>query len=209
MGGCSVEGCKNRFEKGKKHFYRFPRDFKRDIWARFTRKGKDFVPKESNVICEDHFEERFLIPKKKRLMLDKEAVPTIYWRLMKCGILIEKVMVPYDGNNYTGEEAARLDELAIQNEEDKVNKEESDATEKRIKFDELKIVCRFCAEISDIRIEFKSFESYNINIQQFMAHIELNNNLDDYLSNVVCEECFNQVVALESKSNYCWNLNSF
>lgn len=38
MGGCSVLGCKKRVKKGH-HFYRYPRDDKRKIWAEFTGRG--------------------------------------------------------------------------------------------------------------------------------------------------------------------------
>jgi THAP domain len=50
MGGCSVVGCKNRFARGKLHFYRFPKDARRDVWVQFTRKGNGFQPKGKIVI---------------------------------------------------------------------------------------------------------------------------------------------------------------
>lgn len=47
MGGCSVDGCKNRFSKKKLHFFRFPRNdvARQKIWIDFT--GRNFTPKRS------------------------------------------------------------------------------------------------------------------------------------------------------------------
>lgn len=200
MGGCSVEECKNRFEKGKKHFFRFPRDFKRDIWARFTRKGKDFVPKESNVICEDHFEEKFVIKRKKRLMLDKKAVPTIYWRKVGIGETRERVTVPYDGLTYTGEEAIKLDEPV------ELIMIEAVQAKTKNRLNDMKTFCRFCGgEFCLITIHLKNFESYHINIDEFMRFMSLNPDYNEKLSRVVCEECFNQVVNIDLFRVKCQN----
>lgn len=200
MGGCSVEDCKNRFEKGKKHFFRFPRDFKRDIWARFTRKGKDFVPKESNVICEDHFEEKFVIKRKKRLMLDKKAVPTIYWRKVGFGETSEQVTVPYDGATYTGDEAIKLDEPV------ELNMIEAVQAKSINRLNDMKSFCRLCGgEFCIITIHLKHFESYHINIDEFMRFLALNPDYDEKLSRVVCEECFNQIVSIDLFRVKCQN----
>ena len=200
MGGCSVEECKNRFEKGKKHFFRFPRDFKRDIWARFTRKGKDFIPKESNVICEDHFEEKYVMKRKKRLMLDKTAVPTIYWRKVGTGEESERVTVPYDGLTYTGEEAMKLDEPLD------LNMIEAVQAKIKSRLNNMKFFCRFCGgEFCIITIHLKNFESYHINIDEFMRIMNLNPDYNEKLSHVVCEECFNQVVSIDHFRVKCQN----
>lgn len=200
MGGCCVEECKNRFEKGKTHFFRFPRDFKRDVWARFTRKGKDFVPKESNVICEDHFEDRCLIKKKKRLMLDKKAVPTIYWRKVGLDETYEKVTVPFDGVNYIGEEANKLDEPV------ELVMIEAVQAKTLNRLNDMKTFCRLCGgESCIITIHLKHFESYHINIDEFMRFMTLNPDYDEKLSRVVCEECFNQVVSIDLFRVKCQN----
>lgn len=42
-----MSGCKNRFKKGKLHFYRFPKEeTRRNIWIQFT--GKNITPKRKN-----------------------------------------------------------------------------------------------------------------------------------------------------------------
>lgn len=86
MGVCSVIGCPSRsfHNSGEgKHFFHFPKENLknnkiRENWIRFSKR-KDFSPKDSSVICEDHFTaESFITKKKGRLYLVKDSVPTIY-----------------------------------------------------------------------------------------------------------------------------------
>lgn len=80
MGGCSVAFCHNRFVRGTKHFFRFPKDWRRAIWIKFTLRKNNFIAKSSSTICEDHFMPELLQKKKDRVSLNKEAVPTIFIR---------------------------------------------------------------------------------------------------------------------------------
>lgn len=87
MGLCCVLNCTSRSHlpsaggKGK-HLFRFPKENNkvRENWIRFVRK-KDFSPKESSSICENHFKTDCFVTKKKgRLYLVRDSVPTIYHR---------------------------------------------------------------------------------------------------------------------------------
>lgn len=80
MGGCSVAFCRNRFVRGEKHFFRFPKEpWRRKLWIKFTQL-KNYEPKGSSTICEDHFEAETFQMKKDRATLNKEAVPTIVYK---------------------------------------------------------------------------------------------------------------------------------
>jgi hypothetical protein len=87
MGVCSVIGCKTRSSQPSsegKHLFRFPKENVknnkiRQNWIKFTKRGLEFIPKDSSFICEDHFTaENFVVKKKGRLYLAQDSVPTIY-----------------------------------------------------------------------------------------------------------------------------------
>lgn len=200
MGGCSVEGCKNRVAKGGKHFYRFPKDYRRDIWAQFTRKGPDFVPKQSCTICEIHFDESSFIEKKSRMCITKDAVPTIFYRETEVGT--EKIEVPYNSESkqYTGDESFNKIRGALCAED-----EDAIMHKKQSKLEEFKSVCRFCFESkADTKcITLKNLEAYNINPNELLISFSISTDYNDIFSDLLCEDCFQQIVALDAYRTKC------
>lgn len=168
-GCCAVLGCRSRFLKGGKHFFRFPKsEFLQKIWVSFTR--RDFTVKSCSAICEDHFEQNRVIAKKKgRLYLLKQTVPTIYYRELKEGT--QKVSTDFDYENfsYIGEESVDLHRLSV------IDEEKFVIQERRKKLKELKNLCRFCFECQD-----EKFVSLS-KLQQFIRSEEGEQISDLYL----------------------------
>lgn len=197
---CCVLNCKNsKYRKAGMHFFRFPKkDVRRqNLWKRFTRRKNAIKP--TNVICEDHFEDKYVSEKKKNMKLSKDAVPTIYWKFLDD--IYEKVEVAYDGDDYFDEEAVEMDQMNEESAIEATKENESLLIKEQLRYEELKLRCRFCAETKEENIDIKCFESYNINIHALMEHLQLTTNITDdkHLSSKVCEECFNQVSSLDGE----------
>jgi hypothetical protein len=200
MGGCAIIDCKNRVStvSNGKHFYRFPKDREiRKFWRVFTKRGTDWKVKDSSVICEDHFEPKCFIKKQKRMFLKKDAIPTIYQKETSAGV--EKLMLSDDGDydNYC---------LLVKQEEDKEEEAELlNDLKKTSRLEEIKTLCRFCSLEKDVVIEIKNFETYNIDTSTLFNMLELNTDpeCNAHLSDLVCEECFNQVVLLDTFKTKC------
>lgn len=202
MGGCSVVGCRNRFARGKLHFYRFPKDDRRNAWIQFTRKGNNFQPKNSSTICEVHFSKEFFQEKKDRVHLSKDAVPTIFFKQSSLGL--EMVQVSYDHSNrqYFGQESIEMLQGTISAED-----EEAISNKRQQKLDELKTLCRFCF-CFDTKIESKcvsiaKLDSYNINLNDLLTSLGLSLQSNEVYGELVCEQCFQQIVELDLFKKKC------
>lgn len=201
MGGCSVVGCRNRFTRGKLHFYRFPKDSRRDIWIQFTRKGKEFLPKGSSTICEVHFAKECFVEKKDRVHLSKDAVPTIFFKQTSLGL--EMVEVPYDAENhqYFGHESMQLLSGVIS-----VEDEEAITNKRQQKLDELKSLCRFCLSNSKDEnkcVALTQLSTYKIDQNDIILSLGLAKNANELLGELVCEHCFQQIVEFDLFKKKC------
>ena len=100
----------------------------------------------------------------------------------------------------TEEEAFKLDEPM------ELNMVEALQAKAKTRLNDMKSFCRFCGgEFCIITIHLKHFESYHINIEEFMRFMTLNPDYDEKLSRVVCEDCFNQVVSIDLFRVKCQN----
>ena len=201
MGGCSVVGCRNRFTRGKLHFYRFPKDGRRDVWIQFTRKGKEFQPKGSSTICEVHFAKECFVEKKDRVHLSKDAVPTIFFRQTSLGS--EMVEVPYDAENhqYFGQESMQLlrGVISVEDEAEVMKKRQQ-------KLDELKSLCRFClcnSKDENKCVASTQLSTYKIDQNDIIQSLGLATNANDLLGELVCEHCFQQIVEFDLFKKKC------
>lgn len=184
---CCVSGCNNNNHKATtKHFFRFPKnDEKRQkLWRRFTRKNV----RATAVICEDHFETKYMIQKDKKLKLTSKAVPTIFFNKS----------LGFDGQDYFGSEAEEMNKANEMFNNEQIVAIETAFVNEQLKLDELKARCRFCAEAKEDIIEISSFASYNVNIEMFLQILDLRIVESDFFPNSVCEECFNQVLLIDS-----------
>jgi THAP domain len=193
---CCVVGCKsNNHKQTDKHFFRFPaRDVKRHkLWQLFARKSV----KATAVICEDHFEEQFMVYKKdKKLKLTKDAVPTVFYRKTEEGL--QKVSVAYNGEEYCGEEAALMSQEYEKSLDQEMVAIETAFVNELSTLEEMKLRCRFCAELKDNLIELDSFASYNIDVRGFLQSLSLQIIESDFFPSSVCEDCFNQVLSIDA-----------
>lgn len=203
MGGCSVVGCRNRFTRGKLHFYRFPRDsVRRAAWIQFTRKGDDFEPKGSSTICETHFTKECLLEKKDRVHLSKDAVPTIFYKQTSLGL--EKVEVSYDAEShqYFGLESLQLlsGVVSVEDEVTVTNKRQD-------KLDELKNLCCFCfcsnSKDDSKCVSIKELNNYQIDLNDLIQSLGLTAQSNDLLGELVCEQCFQQIVEFDLFKKKC------
>lgn len=200
-GSCAVVGCRNRFVRGGKHFYRFPKNEQfKNLWIQFTRKGNNFDVKKCSAVCEDHFsEDRVVIKKKGRLYLIKKTVPTIYYRETKEGL--ERVIVEFDENSsqYIGEESVNLLRGTVSAQEEK-----SLIHDRRQKIRELKSLCRFCFESQDERfVAVNKLEAYSIDPDEILMMIGIGLQYNEVFSEIVCEHCFQQIVAIDGYRKRC------
>ena len=185
---CCVSGCKNNNHKPTvKHFFRFPKNDKKrqKLWKRFTRKGR--VPSTA-VICEEHFEPKYMIQKDKKLKLSNDAVPTIFF---------EKTL-EFDGSDYFGDEAEEMNKANDAGKDKEIVEIETAFVNEQLKLDDLKSRCRFCAESKEEVIDISSFQTYNVNIDIFLKSLNLHFIESDFFPSSVCEECFKQVVLIDT-----------
>lgn len=197
---CCVLGCKNNNHKATtKHFFRFPKndEKRRKLWKKFARKSI----KATAVICEDHFETRFMIQKDK-FKLTSDAIPTIFSKTTEEGLEM-RVKIEFDGEDYYGDEAEEMMKEIAKAEDQEIVALETAFINEQVKLDELRRSCRFCAEIKDELIDISSFATYSINLNDFLQSLRLQIRASDFLPNSVCEECFNQVVVINTFTIKC------
>lgn len=200
-GCCAVVGCRNRFVRGGKHFYRFPKDEQqKKLWIKFTRKGLTFDTKKCSAVCEDHFaEDRVVVKKKGRMYLIKKTVPTIYYRETKEGL--ERVIVEFDeiSNQYIGQESVNLLRGTVSAQEEK-----NIVRDRRQKVKELKNLCRFCFESQDEKfVAISKLEAYSIDPDEMLILVGVGLQYNHVFSEIVCEQCFQQIVSIDGYRKRC------
>lgn len=200
-GSCAVIGCRNRFVRGGKHFYRFPKDEEyQNLWINFTRKGPKFSVKKCSAVCEDHFaEDRVVTKKKGRLYLLKKTVPTIYFRETKAGL--EKVIVEFNEEScrYVGEESVNLLRGTMN-----VQEEKTLMRDRNQKVKDLKSLCRFCFESQDDKfVAISKLEAYSIDPEEMINLIGIASDFNEVFSEIVCEQCFQQIVSIDGYRKRC------
>lgn len=200
-GSCAVVGCKSRFVRGGKHFFRFPKEDQfKQLWVQFTRRGNHFQVKKCSAICEEHFEEEKVISKKMgRLYLLKRTVPTIYYRETKEGIM--KVVVEFNANSfqYVGEESFNLMHGVMSTQEEKLI-----VQDRRQRFKMLKSLCRFCFESQDEKfVAISKLEAYSIDPEEVLLLLGIKTDFNEVFSEIVCEHCFQQIVSLDGFRRRC------
>lgn len=220
MGGCSVVSCKNRFARGKLHFYRFPKDEKRrKAWIKFT--GKNFTPKRkilslcilytfsqllvllkkyqkfsaSSTICEVHFTKDCFLEKKDRVHLSKEAVPTIYFKNSGSGLTNSQY------NQYEQETVEILNEIIYEKDE-----EEAILLKKQQRCEELRETCRFCftpeTNANKKCVDISKLQTYNISADEIASIVGISSILE-VNSDLVCESCFLSIVEYDQFRKKC------
>lgn len=202
---CCVLGCKNNNHKSKdKHLFRFPKDeIRKKLWQRFARKSV----KPTSVICEDHFESRYKVPKNKKLKLTSDAVPTIFFKETSDGL--EKTTISFNGEDYFGPEAMEMERAMEISKDQEIVAIEAAFVNEQMKLDDIKTRCRFCAELSNVVIEISCFETYNININNFLHYLNIHIVESDFFPNSVCEACFNQVIVIDTFIVRCKNADKW
>lgn len=197
MVGCTVFNCKNRFARGKLHFFRFPKDERQENWIKFTRIS-NFKPKLGSTICEVHFMKEFFVQKKNKLFLSKDAVPQLYFK--KTDIGLERVTVPYDSKTkqYFGAESFDLLPSFLSAED-----VEAIGIKRQQRIEELKNMCCLCFDIETTNnqqcVSVSMFDAFHINLNQFEVKVIP----DEYCGNLVCEQCFQFIVEIDLFKKKC------
>lgn len=194
-------GCRSRFVRGGKHFYRFPKnDLYKQLWVQFTRKGPNYEVKSCSAICEDHFEVNRIVTKKKgRLYLLKQTVPTIYFRETASGT--QRVSIEFDFDNcaYVGEESVELHRTSTT-----VDEERLVIQERRQRMKELKTLCRFCFESQEDRfVAINKLQAYSIEPDEMLVTIGIDPQYNEAFSEILCEQCFQQIVTIDAYRKRC------
>ena len=148
------------------------------------------------VICEDHFDERYIRQKDKKLKLSSDAIPTNFFKNSNGEIL--KIAMQFNGEDYFGEDADEMNKLNNHYQDQEVIDIETAFVNEQLKLDDLKSRCRFCAEVKEETIKIKNFATYNIEINNFMRLLDLTINNEQEITSLVCEECFNQVLLIDT-----------
>lgn len=217
MGKCSVLGCREKEEKGK-HFYRFPADkVRRQIWVQFTRR-LDWInheqtgmhPTNRSLICEKHFEAHHLKITNKRSIPRPDSYPTKYYKLDDEDSEYIIVPFPYEErlipDDYKAPQECPIDERTKRQEEKERKRRQIDENKekkqyhkelfsRKQKLEALKQICRFCAESKDLTIKLENFVTWDMDLQNIYASLEMNNDYADFMSQIVCEDCYNQIYA--------------
>lgn len=166
----------------------------------FTRKGNCFEVKKCSAICEDHFAaERVVSKKKGRFYLLKGTVPTVYYRESKEGL--EKINVEFDYNNeqYIGQESVNLLRGTVSAQDEKML-----VHDRRERVMELKNLCRFCFESQDDKfVAISKLGAYSIDSNEMISLIGIGTQYDDVFSEIVCEQCFQQIVTIDGYRKRC------
>lgn len=120
-----------------------------------------------------------------------DAVPTLYNKHFDNGT-IERTIVPFTD----------LDNYCQDSEDDPIEDDGEDPEEVAVRvqtrMEEIKnSVCRFCGQIKEPKLEMAKFDIYKVDVAYFMEMMQISREYDEYLSESVCEECFEQVVSLE------------
>lgn len=178
-----------------KHFFRFPKndEKRRKLWKKFAQKPT----KATAVICEDHFETKFLIQKDRKIKLTNDAVPTMFYKKTEEGFEVE-VNVGFDGEDYFGDEADEMTKAIAKAEHQEIIAIETAFVNEQVKLDELKSRCRLCAEIKDELTDISSFSTYNVSLNDFLQCLGLRISDSEFFTNSVCEECFTQVLLIDT-----------
>lgn len=200
-GCCAVLGCRSRFVRGGKHFYRFPKnELFKTLWVQFIRKGPEYEVKSCSAICEDHFEESRIVAKKKgRLYLLKQTVPTIYYRETKEGT--HRVTIEFDAENcaYVGDESIALHRAPCTADEERALMQE-----RRQRVKELKSMCRFCFESQEDRfVAISKLQAYSIDPDEMLVMMGIDPQYNEAFSEILCEQCFQQIVTVDAYRKRC------
>lgn len=191
MGGCSVASCKNRFIRGKKHFFRFPKDWRRDLWAKFTLRGEHFIPKASSTICEDHFSNECIQKKKDRVCLSKDAVP----KIMVYDTVSYEIRYDEEKRKYIEEDFLTHKPSA---KVDVPDTEESIIEERQCRIDNLKTMCRYCVTSEAVNLSISKLDEYSISIEEVTNILAIDPQVNQFLSEFICELCFESIVKFHS-----------
>lgn len=200
---CCVVGCRNNKTKVKStHFFRFPSyQPYRDLWISFSRRGSDYKVRKHSSICQDHFLPKCFVQKKKLVLLHDGSIPTIFYRETKDGI--EKIELKFDPYvmNY-------IDAESLLNPAYDRDKIENELLEKqKMRKAEIKKSCRFCFESPNMEdgsfVEIKKLTPYAIKLDDVFTIIGLSTKYNKQFSNVMCEECFQQIILFDGFRKRC------
>ncbi|CRL07924.1 CLUMA_CG020945, isoform A [Clunio marinus] len=204
MGNCAVIGCRpfskldNPKNDKRVRFFPFPKEQPwKDIWITFTRRGSDFEVTSSSGICEEHFSRADFNVKKKNKILKKEAVPTIFKRETSDGGL-ETVVLTFDRSILHYLDADTLLPPAYDKE-----KRIQDILEKRnTMVKEILQSCRFCSESEKDLLPINKLEDYTINPTDMINFLGIASD-KNFFSDLICEECFQQIITLDAYGKRC------
>lgn len=129
-----------------------------------------------------------MLQKDKKLKLSNDAVPTIFF---------DKT-IRFDGNDYVGEEADQMNSANETCKNQEIVEIETAFVNEQLKLDDLKSRCRFCTETKEEIIDISSFKTYNVDIDSFLLSLNLHIIESDFFPSSVCEECFKQVLLIDT-----------
>lgn len=135
--------------------------------------------------------------KDKKLKLTNDAIPTMFSKITKEGKAV-KAKVEFDGEDYYGDEAEEMIRAIAKTEDQEIVALETAFINEQNKLDELRSSCRFCAEMKNELIDLSSFATFNVNLNDFLQSLGLTISESDFFPNSVCEECFNQVLVINT-----------
>ncbi|KAL7021267.1 hypothetical protein ACKWTF_011813 [Chironomus riparius] len=198
---CPVLNCPSISNEDNVIFFRFPMDCQGKLvklWNLFTR-IKGFKPITSEALCQKHFlPEQIKINKKGRPYLQKNTVPTIYYRNE------EKIVVQYDPNimQYVGYEA----EMMLQEIERDAFDEEKELLKKRYeKVKLIKNLCRFCfSNEKDVKcVAMSKLQTYSIDIAEMISILGIDQEYSEAFNDIVCANCFDRLIEFSNYRKRC------
>lgn len=148
-------------------------------------------------------------------MPKKDAIPTIYTK--ENATTIEKFIVTYPysqcnipkeflpiDTNQAPKELTTSKKVKKEIAETKkaMKDEQKQIYERKMKLEKLKLLCRFCS-VNNSTINIKNFIEFGIDVVVLMLNLEMKVEYNNYLSEAVCEECFNHIIEYTTFKGMC------
>ena len=146
-------------------------------------------------------------------MPKKDAIPTIY--SVETQTTQQKFIVTYPYSecsipenflpiefSQAPKEANKKCKKEISDTKKAIKEEQKQIYDRKMKLEKLKLLCRFCAA-KNSTIDIKNFDEFEIDVVLLMLNLEMKVEYNNYLSDAVCEDCFNHIIGYTSFKGMC------
>lgn len=195
---CFVLGCDLYLKDRTISRFRIPDDpIMQEVFKTFARRDSEYVVKDNTRICGAHFSQDAFQRRKSMIYLKKNAVPT----LLKKGNETIELTFDHSVMHYLEENTVLKPAFdKDQNLKDLISK-------RSLKLKEVLKLCCFCLCEETNLIAVEKLRDYLIQPADILRLISTEINLK--FSNLICEECFENVLSLDGFRKRCLKARTF